>query len=96
MYLCIIESVVFGCNCTDLVDRRGYGNCKKPGRSRFIFPFRGELSCFVNLPSSCPDLVNSPVESKEYPEKKISAEACKDDINIAGKVYKFYILSFST
>ena len=87
----IAQSVVYGCNCTDHVDRKRYGNCQKMSRNKLIFPFTGEKACYVSLPSSCPDLINSPVNSNEYPEKKISAEACKNDPNTAGRISSMHV-----
>ena len=70
------------------MDSRRYGKCNKKSHSKRSFPFPGKFSCYVDLPSSCPDLVNSPVNGRDYPDKKISAEACQDDPNIAGKIKK--------
>ena len=44
------------CECTDFVNDAGFGNCT--GFSKFSF--HGSLiACFVQLPSSCIDLINS-------------------------------------
>ena len=84
-YMNKAPSVVFGCNCTNYVGYRKYGNCEKKSWTKLVYPFPEKFSCYVHLPSSCPDLVSSMVNSKEYPDKKISAEACQDNPNIAGK-----------
>ena len=80
----IEQSEIFGCTCTDYVDRKGFGNCQRKSMSKGQYPFAGKVSCYVNLPSSCPDLISSRVNDREYPDKKISAEACRDDPNTAG------------
>ena len=59
------------CECTDFVNDAGFGNCT--GFSKFSF--HGSLiACFVQLPSSCKDLINSTA----YPGKQISVQACQE------------------
>jgi len=57
-----------GCSCSDFVNKNGYGNCKKQDSD-----FGGLVSCYVNLPSTCTDLV----QSGSNPGKYLSAGACK-------------------
>ena len=67
----IIKADFSSCKCTDFVNDAGFGNCT--GFSKFSF--HGSLvACFVQLPSSCKDLVNS----SAYPGKKISVQACEE------------------
>ena len=70
-----------GCTCNDFVDPKGYGKCEKKSPLKGHFPFVNSFSCYVNLPSTCPDIITS----KKYPGQKISAEACKKYPNTFGK-----------
>ena len=59
------------CKCTDFVNDAGFGNCT--GFSKFSF--HGSLvACFVQVPSTCKDLINSTA----YPGKQISVLACEE------------------
>ena len=69
------------CECTNFVNDAGFGNCT--GFSKFSF--HGSLiACFVQLPSSCNDLI----KSTAYPGKQISVQACQE------RKSKNWILSF--
>ena len=75
-----------GCICNDYVDSDGYGQCKKPDIA--FMNYKGDmdykgfaLTCYVDLPSSCPDLTNAGASlGKDYGR---SAEACKKDYYFA-------------
>lgn len=56
------------CSCSEFINQNGFGRCGKPDSD-----FGGEPSCYVNLPSTCPDLVRS----GSNPEKYLSAQACQ-------------------
>ena len=57
-----------GCDCSNFVTKKGYGNCKKIGPKKLAYkPY-----CYVVQPSSCDDLHNSTA----YPGKQFSANAC--------------------
>ena len=69
------NNLVFGtqtltCTCTEYVNKAGFGNCT--GYSQFS-PHGSLVACFVRLPSSCNDLV----DSFANPGKKMSVQACK-------------------
>ena len=53
------------CKCTNYVSNNGYGNCSKD------YGDKGPL-CYVEEPSTCPDVVNSQSEKG----KRFSYEAC--------------------
>merc|ERR1712051_1133720 len=57
-----------GCSCSDFTNENGFGKCKK-GHSTF----GGSSICYVNLPSSCLDLIQSKTHSGRY----LSADACQ-------------------
>ena len=64
----IIEHLYHGCTCSDYINESGFGNCTK-----LFSPLRNQKVCYVNLPSSCSD----EVDSRTNPGKKLSAEACQ-------------------
>ena len=51
------------CSCSTYVSTSGYGKCKKE--------YNGKPLCYVNTPSTCPDLKNSSI-----PNQYFSYEAC--------------------
>merc|ERR1712051_952964 len=57
-----------GCSCSDFTNENGFGKCKKGHSS-----FGGSSICYVNLPSSCLDLIQSKTHSGRY----LSADACQ-------------------
>ena len=63
------------------MDWGGYGKCQKEGVWYSVFS--GWFYCYVNQPSSCPDIVNS----IDNPGKQLSAEACKDDPSSLGNIF---------
>lgn len=61
-------TILQGCSCSDFVNKNGFGRCSKEDSD-----FGGLLSCYVNLPTTCTDLVGS----GSNPGKYLSANACK-------------------
>ena len=57
------------CTCNGTMEKNGNGNCQTRARK-----FTGLLSCVVNQPSSCEDLVNDTKDTGE----QLSTEACQD------------------
>merc|ERR1719203_1899534 len=57
-----------GCSCSNFVNRNGFGRCLKKDSD-----FGHKVSCYVNLPSSCGDLIRSGSNWGKY----LSAEACQ-------------------
>ena len=60
--------ITASCTCKDLINVGGYGNCKG---SR-DFNRDNKLTCYVNQPSTCTDLV----DSFTNPGEKSSTEPC--------------------
>ena len=56
------------CTCKDKISWNGYGNCRKASEIH-----SGQTSCFVVLPTGCPDAMDSMTVRGE----KTSAAACK-------------------
>ena len=61
--------VLQDCTCDDTVNKNGNGICQMHDRK-----FGDLLSCVVNQPSSCKDLLNSTTNLKD----QLSAQACTD------------------
>ena len=59
------------CTCSGFVNKAGFGNCNEVSKFK---PLGSAVACFVKLPSSCFDLV----ESTTNPGMKISAKACEE------------------
>ena len=53
------------CECTPLVNKKGFGNCRKGDMDIRI--------CYVVKPSTCPDLI----DSVYYDDEQYSEEACR-------------------
>ena len=56
------------CSCSDFTNRNGFGRCRKSDSD-----FGGRRSCYVNLPTTCSDLVRSNSNWGKF----LSADACK-------------------
>ena len=57
-----------GCTCNDYVTPGGHGKCRTQSSKLNNQPF-----CYVNQPSTCKDLIDSP----NHHGQKYSAEACR-------------------
>ena len=68
MFLYHHMPIIAGCKCNTFISAKGIGMCKKKDKN-----FEGAYSCYVDQPSSCPDLK----ESKTIPEYQLSAKACQ-------------------
>ena len=71
---------IVACTCSDFVNPNGYGECKKQDSD-----FGNSVTCYVNLPSECTDLI----ESGTNPGKFLSAEACSVRGNMPGNIMLF-------
>jgi len=60
-----------GCSCTDYVNKNGFGQCKKSHPKQFY----NEVSCYVNLPTTCTDIIQSSTDRGKW----LSHEACLID-----------------
>merc|ERR1719203_1462767 len=56
------------CSCSNFINRYGFGRCRKSDSD-----FGGRKSCYVNLPTTCTDLVKSSSNRGKF----LSANACK-------------------
>ena len=69
------------CSCTDFINRSGTGYCKKkyvctyPSRPSCVKQFHNKKVCYVNQPSNCPDIFDSPAYKKSG--RKVSHQACE-------------------
>jgi len=63
-----------GCSCTDYVNKNGYGQCKKSHPKQFY----NEVSCYVNLPTTCTDIIQSRTDRGKW----LSHEACLIDVPV--------------
>ena len=57
------------CTCKELISPFGSGNCLQTSIRLNNKPY-----CYVDLPSSCPDLL----DSSDIPGEKYSADACSN------------------
>ena len=71
MYILSI-SLLASCTCTDFVNSGGGGNCQE-GQLSPASKHNGQVFCYVQQPSNCPDLA----ESTFGGGTQYSAEACK-------------------
>ena len=78
---CIAFCSIGTCKCKDLVNKSGWGNCEKV--SKGWFP--GRPICYVEKPSSCPDLKASGSVHGEH----MSAKACGNvTVPISKEIYR--------
>jgi len=63
-----------GCSCTDYVNKNGFGQCKKSHPKQFY----NEVSCYVNLPTTCTDIIQSRTDRGKW----LSHEACLIDVPV--------------
>ena len=72
--------MIDSCECTDFVNDSGFGNCERE------FSGTGnKKACYVALPTTCPDAVNS----NSDPGKKLSALACTARKYLLNGLYTF-------
>ena len=61
----------------DFIGKDGFGNCEKE--------FEGMVVCYVNEPTTCPDVFSS----RHEPGKLYSMEACKKGYKLILSLYNF-------